>query len=156
MQKACACSDSVATKIMSIMNPASVPEENDEARQLLIGASVENHEVRQLLIGALTLAHGNLISPEQRVQLLWQLWAVERFLDSNLTVPSSVLKRACSAKNTQHSSTQKDDHVFLPPIHDARLVLRAVNRAKAPSSSSSSSSSSTSSSVNKLPGGPEF
>jgi|TARA_B110000091_G_C13444605_1_gene321518 hypothetical protein len=27
---------------------------------------------------------------------------------------------------------EKDAHVFLPPIHDARLVLRAVVRAKAP------------------------
>ena len=125
MQKACACTDSVKTAIVSIINPASMPVEDDKVRQLLIGAS--------------TLAHGNLISPEQRVQLLWQLWAVERFIDSNLTVPTSVLRRACLAENVQHSSSSsssssnmddRDGHVFLPPIHDARLVLRAVVRAK--------------------------
>jgi len=126
MQKACACTDSVKTAIVSIINPASMPVEDDKVRQLLIGAS--------------TLAHGNLISPEQRVQLLWQLWAVERFIDSNLTVPTSVLRRACLAENVQHSSSSsssssssnmddRDGHVFLPPIHDARLVLRAVVRA---------------------------
>jgi len=27
---------------------------------------------------------------------------------------------------------EKDAHVYLPPIHDALLVLRAVVRAKAP------------------------
>jgi hypothetical protein len=127
MQRACSCTDSVKTAIMSIINPASMPVEDDKVRQLLIGAS--------------TLAHGNLISPEQRVQLLWQLWAVERFVDSNMTVPSSVLRRACSAENIEQypsstllssptSSNDRDDHVFLPPIHDARLVLRAVVRAK--------------------------
>ena len=115
----------------SITNPASMPVEDDKVRQLLIGAS--------------TLAHGNLISPEQRVQLLWQLWAVERFVDSNLTVPSSVLRRACLAEDVRHQSTSsigmedKDSHVFLPPIHDARLVLSAVVRAKTPNENSGSS-----------------
>ena len=45
MQKACACSDSVATAIVSIINPASMPVEDDKVRQLLIGASTLAHGI---------------------------------------------------------------------------------------------------------------
>ena len=81
------------------------------------------------MIGVTTLARGNLISPEQKAQLMWQLWAVEMFIKSHTTVPDNILRRACFP-DLGHGIFRETDNVgtadskpFSPPICDARLLL---------------------------------
>ena len=87
------------------------------------------------MIGCTTLARGNLISSEQKAQLLWQLWAVEMFVKSHAAVPDHVLRRACFPDLGHGIFREKDDigsaesKPFSPPISDARLLLRSYTNS---------------------------
>lgn len=87
-----------------------------------------------MLIGISTLVRGNLISPEQRAQLLWQLWAMEMFVQSYVPVPDLVIRRACFPDVGhgvyRNSGEIMQDQQFLPPIRDARLLLRACTEVE--------------------------
>ena len=89
-----------------------------------------------MLLGISTLARGSLISPEQRAQLLWQLWAVEMFVQSYVAVPDLVIRRACfpdlghGVFRDNNETQGGQSTTFLPPIRDARLLLRACTKAE--------------------------
>ena len=93
-------------------------------------------KLKQLLLGISTLARGQLISPEQRSQLMWQLWAIEMFVQSHETIPDLVIRRACfpdlghSVFRENNEAPSTGSTPCLPPISDARLLLRACTKVE--------------------------